>query len=257
MYISCISQHDNNIIHRDLKAENILFTSSSSVKVADFGFSTKISNRSQMLDTFCGCPPYAAPELFKHVAYMGPPVDVWAMGVLLFFMVTGTMPFHADTIPNLCRCVLQGVYVLPPWVSAPCQRLIWGILKPEPTECCALDQILGCEWMLPVEILRPVPHLYQLNSVHLLKVQPGWAEQEEVHAALQELGVTEEHILNNQGKNSRSPVTGIYHIVLHQIQRNRGTECLPLITGVVKDPKWDILCAYRNLRHTSKLCALS
>lgn len=188
---------------------------------------------------------------------MGPPVDVWAMGILLFLMVTGTMPFHADTIPKLRHCILQGVYVLPPWVSAPCQHLIQGILKPEPTERCALDQILSCEWMLPVEILHPIPHLYQLNPVHLLKVQPGWAEQEEVCAALQELGVTEEHILNNQGKNSQSPVTGIYRIVLHQIQRNRRTKCLPLITGVVKDPKQDSLRIYRNLRHTSKLCVLS
>ncbi|XP_026797258.2 serine/threonine-protein kinase NIM1 [Pangasianodon hypophthalmus] len=249
--------HDNNMIHRDLKAENILFTSNSCVKVADFGFSTKISNRNQMLDTFCGSPPYAAPELFKDEAYMGPPVDVWAMGVLLFFMVTGTMPFRADTVPKLRCCVLRGVYVLPTWVSAPCQRLIRGILKPEPTERCALDQMLGCEWLLPVEILRPIPQMYQLNPVHLLKVWPGWAEQEEVHATLQELGVTEEHILNNQGKNSRSPITGIYRIVLHRIQRNRRTDCLPLITGVVKDPKRDSLRAYRNLRHTSKLCVLS
>lgn len=255
--ISCIFQHDNKIIHRDLKAENILFTSNYYVKVADFGFSTNISNCSQMLDTFCGSPPYAAPELFKDEAYMGPPVDVWAMGVLLFYMVTGTMPFRADTVPKLRRCVLQGVYVLPTWVSAPCQRLIRGILKPEPTERCALDQMLGCDWLLPVEILRPIPQLYQLNPVHLLKLGPGWAEQEEVHAALQELGVTEEHILNNQGKNSQSPLTGIYRIVLHRIQRNRGTECLPLITDVIKDPKRDGLRAYRNLRHTSKLCVIS
>ncbi|XP_053333972.1 LOW QUALITY PROTEIN: serine/threonine-protein kinase NIM1 [Clarias gariepinus] len=249
--------HDNNIIHRDLKAENILFTSNSCIKVADFGFSTKINNCSQMLDTFCGSPPYAAPELFKDEAYMGPPVDVWAMGVLLFFMVTGTMPFRADTLRKLRHCVLQGVYVLPTWVSAPCQRLIEGILKPEPTERCALDQMLGCEWLLPVDILRPIPHLDQLNPDHLLRMWPIWPEREEVYAVLQEIGVTEEHILNNKGKNSQSPVTGIYRIVLHRIQKYRGTECLPLITGVVKDPKRDSLRAYRNLRHTSKLCTLS
>lgn len=210
-----------------------------------------------MLDTFCGSPQYAAPELFKDEAYVGPPVDVWAMGVLLFFMVTGTMPFRADTITNVRRCVLQGVYALPTWVSAPCQRLIQGILKPEPTERCALDQMLGCEWLLPVEILRPICHLYQLNPVHLHKLGSGWAKHEEVHVALQELGVTEEYILNSQGRNSRSPISGIHRIVLHRIQRNSETECLPLITGVVKDPKRDSLHAYRNLRHTSKLCVLS
>ncbi|KAL6469909.1 hypothetical protein MHYP_G00210280 [Metynnis hypsauchen] len=201
--------HDNNIIHRDLKAENVLFSCNACVKVADFGFSTRVSTNNQMLDTFCGSPPYAAPELFKDESYIGPPVDVWAMGVLLFFMVTGTMPFRADTVPRLRRCVLEGAYVLPTWVSAPCQRLIQGILKPEPSERNALDQMLGCEWLLPVEFFRPVPNTYRLNPMHLLESGPGRLsqEEEEVHVALQELGVTEEHILNNQSKNSRSPVT--------------------------------------------------
>ncbi|XP_028829131.1 serine/threonine-protein kinase NIM1 isoform X2 [Denticeps clupeoides] len=252
------AQHDNNIIHRDLKAENVLFTCQACVKVADFGFSTKVKSRSEILDTFCGSPPYAAPELFRDESYLGPAVDTWAMGVLLFFMVTGTMPFRADTVVRLRRCVLEGTYSLPTWVSAPCQRLIRGILRMDPSERCALDQMLGCEWLLPVEITRPLPP-FQLNPRYLAEAGPGELEEEEeeVKAALEQLGITSEHIINNQGKGSRSPITGVYRILLHQGQRKRGVETPPMIRGVVKDPKRDSLRAYRSLRHTSKLCILA
>uniref|UniRef100_A0A6Q2YBC2 non-specific serine/threonine protein kinase n=1 Tax=Esox lucius TaxID=8010 RepID=A0A6Q2YBC2_ESOLU len=141
--------HAKNIIHRDLKAENVLYACNGCVKVADFGFSTMVTNSSDTLDTFCGSPSYAAPELFRDECYLGPPVDVWAMGVLLFFMVTGTMPFRADTMGKLRRAVIEGVFTLPPWVPGPCQRLIRGVLKPVPAERYAVDQMVGCDWLLP------------------------------------------------------------------------------------------------------------
>uniref|UniRef100_A0A3Q1EYZ1 non-specific serine/threonine protein kinase n=1 Tax=Acanthochromis polyacanthus TaxID=80966 RepID=A0A3Q1EYZ1_9TELE len=93
-----------------------------------------VSNCNNALDTFCGSPPYAAPELFRDDCYLGPPVDIWAMGVLLFFMVTGTMPFRAETMGKLRRCIMECSYTVPPSVPGPCQRLIKGILKAAPSE---------------------------------------------------------------------------------------------------------------------------
>lgn len=78
----------------------------------------------QHLDTFCGSPPYAAPELFSDDHYVGGPVDVWALGVLVYFMVVGNMPFRAPTVPALRSAVLKGDFSLSTHLSLAFIRLI-------------------------------------------------------------------------------------------------------------------------------------
>lgn len=246
-------------MHRDLKAENVLLTRRGCVKVADFGFSTRLTNRYNYLDTFCGSPPYAAPELFEEKCYLGPPVDIWAMGVLLFFMVTGTMPFRAETLGKLRRFIRDCAYVVPPWVPGPCQRLIKGILKLDPAERYAIDQMMGCDWLLPVEFPWPLVSR-EPTSIFRTLLSPeseNLDEEEEVWNSMEELGFTTEHLRNNQLKDSRSPVTGVYRILCHRIQKNRGYDCPPVVRGMVRDHRREGLRAYKGLRHTSKFCVLS
>ncbi|XP_038868914.1 serine/threonine-protein kinase NIM1-like [Salvelinus namaycush] len=250
--------HDNSIIHRDLKAENVFYTCSTCVKVGDFGFST-LSRRDETLNTFCGSPPYAAPELFRDENYLGVFVDIWALGVMLFFMVTGSMPFRADTVAKLKRCILEGAYVLPSWILEPCQRLIRGILQPQPSDRCSVEQMMGCEWLLSVDFPRAMEP-FKLDPSYLAESTPSELEEDEaeVRGALETLGITTEHVLNNQGKDCRSSITGVYRILLHRAHNRRAVDSMPAVTHVVgaRVSKKDRLKAYRSLRHTSKLCVI-
>ncbi|XP_068110319.1 MAP/microtubule affinity-regulating kinase 3 isoform X4 [Hyperolius riggenbachi] len=138
--------HQKHIVHRDLKAENLLLDADMNIKIADFGFSNEFTVGSK-LDTFCGSPPYAAPELFQGKKYDGPEVDVWSLGVILYTLVSGSLPFDGQNLKELRERVLRGKYRIPFYMSTDCENLLKRFLVLNPTKRGTLEQIMKDRWI--------------------------------------------------------------------------------------------------------------
>ncbi|XP_017602742.1 PREDICTED: serine/threonine-protein kinase MARK2 [Corvus brachyrhynchos] len=128
------------------QAENLLLDADMNIKIADFGFSNEFTFGNK-LDTFCGSPPYAAPELFQGKKYDGPEVDVWSLGVILYTLVSGSLPFDGQNLKELRERVLRGKYRIPFYMSTDCENLLKKFLILNPTKRGTLEQIMKDRWM--------------------------------------------------------------------------------------------------------------
>nr|XP_023650885.1 serine/threonine-protein kinase MARK2 isoform X2 [Paramormyrops kingsleyae] len=138
--------HQKYIVHRDLKVKNLLLDADMNIKIADFGFSNEFTLGNK-LDTFCGSPPYAAPELFQGKKYDGPEVDVWSLGVILYTLVSGSLPFDGQNLKELRERVLRGKYRIPFYMSTDCENLLKKFLILNPSKRGSLEQIMKDRWM--------------------------------------------------------------------------------------------------------------
>ncbi|XP_028513871.1 MAP/microtubule affinity-regulating kinase 3 isoform X3 [Exaiptasia diaphana] len=192
--------HQKHVIHRDLKAENLLLDSEMNIKIADFGFSNEFTPGNK-LDTFCGSPPYAAPELFQGKKYDGPEVDVWSLGVILYTLVSGSLPFDGQNLKELRERVLRGKYRIPFYMSTDCENLLKRFLVINPQKRAKLEQIMSDKWMnIGCELNELKPYL---------EPAPDFKDENRMEIMLQ-MGFTKDEITESLSNNRYDEVMATY-----------------------------------------------
>uniref|UniRef100_A0AAX7TZH1 non-specific serine/threonine protein kinase n=1 Tax=Astatotilapia calliptera TaxID=8154 RepID=A0AAX7TZH1_ASTCA len=211
--------HCRSIVHRDLKAENLLLDHNLNIKIADFGFSNMFS-RGQLLKTWCGSPPYAAPELFEGKEYDGPKVDIWSLGVVLYVLVCGALPFDGSTLQNLRARVLSGKFRIPFFMSTDCEYLIRHMLVLEPSRRLTMEQICKNKWMRQgdpdPDFDRLIAECEQVKTEREMELI-----NEQVLMAMCEMGLDRERTLQSLQTDAYDHYSAIYSLLADRLKKHK------------------------------------
>uniref|UniRef100_A0A8C9XIM2 Si:ch211-255p10.4 n=1 Tax=Sander lucioperca TaxID=283035 RepID=A0A8C9XIM2_SANLU len=139
--------HSHSICHRDLKPENLLLDEKNNIRIADFGMAS-LQVGDSLLETSCGSPHYACPEVIRGEKYDGRRADVWSCGVILFALLVGALPFDHDNLRQLLEKVKSGVFHMPHFIPPDCQSLLKGMIEVNPEIRLTLEAIQKHAWYL-------------------------------------------------------------------------------------------------------------
>jgi MAP/microtubule affinity-regulating kinase len=202
--------HAHRVVHRDLKPENVMVDDEGRVKLIDFGFANMYHPRG-FLETNCGSPLYAAPEIVQGVRYVGPEVDVWSLGVILFAMVTGTLPFEDEQLKGLYAKICSGSYIAPSYLSAGVKDLIRSMLTTDPRQRVTIAQVSRHPWIRG--FVKPVPPLFTRLAV---VVHPS----ERILRAMAAFGFSDIDATRLAVQTDPDdPASSIYHLLVQKEQR--------------------------------------
>ncbi|KAK1794343.1 hypothetical protein P4O66_011223, partial [Electrophorus voltai] len=137
--------HSHSICHRDLKPENLLLDEKNNIRIADFGMAS-LQVGDSLLETSCGSPHYACPEVIRGEKYDGRRADVWSCGVILFALLVGALPFDHDNLRQLLEKVKSGMFHMPHFIPPDCQALLRGMIEVDPEKRLTLEDIQKHAW---------------------------------------------------------------------------------------------------------------
>lgn len=175
-------------VHRDLKLENILLDKHENVKLCDFGFTREYEGRSSYLQTFCGTVCYSAPEMLKGEKYAGEKVDVWSLGIILYALLTGELPFDDDDDMVTKHKILSSEPKYPDILTSDAKALITQLLSKRPLFRPALADVLTNPFLAEhapqqqaiLKLTRPLPFTTGLEKETLERMRSAGVDIDRV-----------------------------------------------------------------------------
>ncbi|XP_074957166.1 hormonally up-regulated neu tumor-associated kinase isoform X4 [Phalacrocorax aristotelis] len=210
--------HRAGVVHRDLKIENLLLDEDNNIKLIDFGLSNcaGILGYSDPFSTQCGSPAYAAPELLARKKY-GPKIDVWSIGVNMYAMLTGTLPFTVE--PFSLRALYQKMVdkemnPFPTQLSTAAINFLRSLLEPDPAKRPNIQQALANRWLNENYPGRAPPNVTYPNRIHLEDLS-----QSVLLHMTEKLGYKNSDVINTVLSNRASHTLAIYFLLNKKLER--------------------------------------
>ncbi|XP_049574546.1 serine/threonine-protein kinase BRSK2 isoform X4 [Syngnathus scovelli] len=211
--------HSHSICHRDLKPENLLLDEKNNIRIADFGMASLQVGES-LLETSCGSPHYACPEVIRGEKYDGRKADAWSCGVILFALLVGALPFDDDNLRNLLEKVKLGVFHMPHFIPPECQNLLQGMIEVDASKRLTLEQIQKHTWYLAgknePEPEQPVPRKVAIKMLATVEeIDPDVLESMHSLGCFRDKDKLTKDLLSDDGNQEKM----IYFLLLDRKER--------------------------------------
>lgn len=190
------------------------------IRLCDFGFG-KIFDATKLLDTYCGSPFYAAPEMVTATPYRGPPVDMWSCGVILYAMLTGQLPFHCDTMPELFKKISLAHYTEPNTLSDDALHLIKALLCRNPKRRITAENVLKHPWLYSYPPSNNIKKMMKIPSTNTFRKSAIKINSLSISSALPSpvISVGDEELASYNTPDQQKPSKAATRFILHGLNK--------------------------------------